>query len=1055
MYRITCDGVPILDTRHEDYIVLDPKVNVETNTVGECTFKIYSNHPHYNELHSLKSVFEVSDENGVVFRGRMTKNTRDFYNGKAVDLEGSMAFFNDSMVKPFVFPDDFNTSESENVIEFFLNWLIENHNSQVQDFQKFKLGNVTVTDPNNYLSRSSEDIASTWQVLKEKLFESSLGGDLCIRYEADGNYIDYLADFEEINEQAIILGENLLDMKYETDASTTYSAIIPIGADIEVEPETEDGESTTIQLTLESIADGAINDDIYKITLGNGLHALYSKQAVENYGWICCPIEDSTWDDVTEVDNLLDKAFSFLSGTAMFLSDYIEATAADLHFTDEQIRSFRIYKKVRVIAKPHGVAAYYKLTRLGIDLLNPQNTKIVVGETKKTLTDAVVKNFEAKDGKDGRDGKDGQDGQNGQDGKDGKSAFEIAKDNGFVGTEDEWLESLIGKDGENGQAGQAGEDGKTTYLHIAYGTDINGANFKTTYFDGATHMGTCTNFTEADPTTAGSYTWAKIKGDKGDKGDTGSTGLAVSKTEIFYYLSTSNTTQSGGSWVTSPPAWVDGRYYWQKIKTTFSNGTTSESSPVCITGAKGATGATGATGSKGDKGDKGDTGATGAAGATGATGTGVESITTQFYLSTSKTTQTGGSWQTTMPTWSKGKYLWTRSKIVYKNPASTVYTTPICDSSWEAANDAAKVATNYMDFAGSYGDGLVIGDLTKSILGRNVHITSTGIDLRNGKDTILASFDDDDIYLGNESTKATIHLCGDVGQIYAETYSDGYEELVIKSRWIDILSESTNGTAWAVVETVDDAGFVELYAEANGEDSRIYLGGGDINLNATGYINSSAAFLFNNGKGLRSFLSDETTSAPMIYTNTYDNLIIGSSSYFNNMFFHTSNFSLRMCAPDSGAEFDGYFFPVADATVKLGTSEHRWYRLYQSYASVSTSDKRQKENIKALKNVKKSRNKGNGKTEEFDVYTELFDRLEPVEYNFIEGEKRKDFGLIAQDVLAVMLELGLAENELDLVHHDSWIDEETGEEKDSYGIAYENLIALLIHEVQKLKGKVN
>ena len=49
------------------------------------------------------------------------------------------------------------------------------------------------------------------------------------------------------------------------------------------------------------------------------------------------------------------------------------------------------------------------------------------------------------DGKDGQNGKDGVDGQNGADGKDGKSAFEIAKENGFVGTEAEWLESLKGE----------------------------------------------------------------------------------------------------------------------------------------------------------------------------------------------------------------------------------------------------------------------------------------------------------------------------------------------------------------------------------------------------------------------------------------------------------------------------------------------------------------------------------------------------------------------------------------------------------------------------------
>ena len=73
-------------------------------------------------------------------------------------------------------------------------------------------------------------------------------------------------------------------------------------------------------------------------------------------------------------------------------------------------------------------------------------------------------------------------------------------------------------------------------------------------------------------------------------------------------------------------------------------------------------------------------------GATGDTGNGVKSIDTEFYLSTSKTTQTNGSWSTTQPTWSHGKYVWTRNKITYTN-GSTSYTTPQCSSEWEAVNN--------------------------------------------------------------------------------------------------------------------------------------------------------------------------------------------------------------------------------------------------------------------------------------------------------------------------------------------------------------------------------
>lgn len=149
----------------------------------------------------------------------------------------------------------------------------------------------------------------------------------------------------------------------------------------------------------------------------------------------------------------------------------------------------------------------------------------------------------------------------------------------------------------------------------------------------------------------------------------GATGNGVVKTEVYYYLSTSNTEQAGGSWVITPPSWISGRYYWQKIKTTYTDNTISESKPICISGAKG---------------DAGES------------GKGITSITIEFYLSTSKTGQVGGSWTTVMPTWSSGKYLWTRNKIAYNNPYSIEYTTPICDSSWEAINDIEIGARNIL-----------------------------------------------------------------------------------------------------------------------------------------------------------------------------------------------------------------------------------------------------------------------------------------------------------------------------------------------------------------------
>ena len=381
MYYVTCDGFPLLDWRDDDLILVSPRVKLEANTVGEGSFTIRKNHPHYDKLKKLRSVFEVSDETSVIFRGRATGDSIDFDHGMAVDLEGAMAFFNDSVVRPFHLPDDFAdnadyiaAAENGNVIEFFLGWLIDNHNSQVEDFQKMKLGNVTVSDPNNYITRSNSDYASTWATLKDKLFGSSLGGYLCIRYEADGNYIDYLEDFTEVNSQEIAFGENILDLKKATEATGTYSAIIPVGA---------------LGLTIEGVEDGDITEDLVK----SG-DTIYSRNAVAEYGWIYAPTSETTWDDVTEERNLLKKGGEWLANGGVLLSHGVEVTGVDLHFSDKQIESLRIYKKVNVRSAPHGLTEQFSLNKLEIELLEPQNTKITIGKTVVPLSERTIKQEE-------------------------------------------------------------------------------------------------------------------------------------------------------------------------------------------------------------------------------------------------------------------------------------------------------------------------------------------------------------------------------------------------------------------------------------------------------------------------------------------------------------------------------------------------------------------------------------------------------------------------------------------------------------------------------------
>ena len=89
---------------------------------------------------------------------------------------------------------------------------------------------------------------------------------------------------------------------------------------------------------------------------------------------------------------------------------------------------------------------------------------------------------------------------------------------------------------------------------------------------------------------------------------------AIKSSVEQFYLSTSPTSLSGGSWSNSQPTWTEGKYIWRRTLITYGDNTTDyspSSTGVCITGN---------TGAQGPKGEKGGTGPQGPAGPTGPQG---------------------------------------------------------------------------------------------------------------------------------------------------------------------------------------------------------------------------------------------------------------------------------------------------------------------------------------------------------------------------------------------------------------------------------------------------
>lgn len=162
------------------------------------------------------------------------------------------------------------------------------------------------------------------------------------------------------------------------------------------------------------------------------------------------------------------------------------------------------------------------------------------------------------------------------------------------------------------------------------------------------------------------------------------TDVAASKTVTKYATSTSNTTAPTSGWQDSCPPRKAGSYIWFKIITVMQSGAQIESMPSCISGADGKDGATGS---------QGPAGPAGANGTNGKDGRGIKSSVPEYYLSTTPSAVTGGSWSTSVPAWSSGKYYWQRLHITWSD-GGTSYTDPVFNSALTSANQNAKTAVD-------------------------------------------------------------------------------------------------------------------------------------------------------------------------------------------------------------------------------------------------------------------------------------------------------------------------------------------------------------------------
>ena len=217
-----------------------------------------------------------------------------------------------------------------------------------------------------------------------------------------------------------------------------------------------------------------------------------------------------------------------------------------------------------------------------------------------------------------------------------------------------------------GAAGQSGESVTITSNTTTYAVSASGTETPTEWQDTipdvqpGQYLWSKTETVFSDGKTSISYgvSYQGENGTDGTDGENGTDGVGITTSSVTYQVSDSGTTPPTGEWSDTVPSVAQGQFLWTRTQLTYTNGSVTASYSVSYQGE---------------------------------TGIGVEGIIEQYYLSTSSTTQSGGSWSTEQPAWQSGRYIWTRSQVTWTD-GSVTETEPVLAQAINSANQNASDA---------------------------------------------------------------------------------------------------------------------------------------------------------------------------------------------------------------------------------------------------------------------------------------------------------------------------------------------------------------------------
>lgn len=244
----------------------------------------------------------------------------------------------------------------------FLQALINNHNTQVEDYKKISLGTVTVTNSTDNVYRYTDDAVDTYQTIQDKLV-SRLGGEIEVVLNNGQLVLNYVPKVGKQGQQIIALKRNLLALTETIDLSAIATVLKPLGA------------------TLDQGTDAQSNPRLTIKDVNGGSPYLRDEGLISQFG---VQVKAQTWDDVTTASVLLTRGKDYLANQNL-INNAVQLTAVDLSLIGKRADSFVNGNEYRVVNPIMGFDRYMRVVAQSLDLLNPANSTLTMGNPQQTL----------------------------------------------------------------------------------------------------------------------------------------------------------------------------------------------------------------------------------------------------------------------------------------------------------------------------------------------------------------------------------------------------------------------------------------------------------------------------------------------------------------------------------------------------------------------------------------------------------------------------------------------------------------------------------------------